>query len=73
MPANAPHALQAKENLAFVLTLSEKSGKTEHSTRKQKISPKTIDIIKSTAPALKKHGTKITSRMYEIMFDKGRI
>lgn len=24
MPANAPHALQADENLAFVLTLSEK-------------------------------------------------
>lgn len=23
MPANAPHALQARENLAFVLTLSE--------------------------------------------------
>jgi quercetin dioxygenase-like cupin family protein len=24
MPANAPHALQAKENLAFLLTLSER-------------------------------------------------
>ena len=24
MPANAPHAIQAEENLAFVLTLSEK-------------------------------------------------
>ncbi len=23
MPANAPHALQAQENLAFILTLSE--------------------------------------------------
>jgi len=25
MPANAPHALKAEENLAFLLTLSEKS------------------------------------------------
>jgi quercetin dioxygenase-like cupin family protein len=27
MPANAPHALKAEENLAFLLTLSEKSSK----------------------------------------------
>jgi len=25
MPANAPHALKAEENLAFLLTLSEKN------------------------------------------------
>ena len=64
MPANAPHAVQAKENLAFVLALSEQS------VKKQKISPKNIDIVKSTAPLLKQHGKTITSRMYEIMFDK---
>jgi hemoglobin-like flavoprotein len=34
------------------------------------VSQQTIDIVKSTAPDLKKHGSKITSRMYEIMFDK---
>ncbi|VEP14119.1 putative globin-like protein [Hyella patelloides LEGE 07179] len=64
MPANAPHALQAKENLAFVLTLSEKS------VKKQVVSQQTIDIVKSTANVLKQHGKKITTRMYEIMFDK---
>ncbi len=64
MPANAPHALQAKENLTFVLTLSEQP------TKKREISQQTIDIVKSTAPVLKKHGQKITTRMYEIMFNK---
>ena len=64
MPANAPHAVQAKENLAFVLALSEQSAK------KQEINPKSIDIVQSTAPLLKQHGKTITSRMYEIMFDK---
>ena len=64
MPANAPHAVQAQENLAFVLALSE------HPQPKQKISPETINIVKSTAPILKKHGKTITTRMYEIMFDK---
>ena len=64
MAANAPHALQAKENLAFVLTLSE------HLSAKKKISPQTIDIVKSTAPILKKQCQKITTRMYEIMFQK---
>ncbi|MDF5714071.1 MAG: globin domain-containing protein [Rhizonema sp. NSF051] len=34
------------------------------------ISQQTIDIVKSTAPSLKKHGQQITSRMYEIMFHK---
>ncbi|MEB3339286.1 globin domain-containing protein [Okeania sp.] len=34
------------------------------------VSQKTIDIVKSTAPILKKEGKKITSRMYEIMFEK---
>ncbi|MBE9213381.1 cupin domain-containing protein [Plectonema cf. radiosum LEGE 06105] len=61
MRANAPHALQAKENLAFVLTLSEHLAK-------KKISQQTIDIVKSTAPVIKQHGQKITTRMYEIMF-----
>jgi hypothetical protein len=30
----------------------------------------TIDIVKSTAPLLKKHGQQITTRMYEILFQK---
>ena len=34
------------------------------------VSQQTIDIVKSTVPMLKKHGSKITSRMYEIMFSK---
>ncbi len=64
MPANAPHAVQARENLAFVLALSE------HSPAKKGIDQQTIDIVKSTAPVLKKHGKTITTRMYEIMFHK---
>ncbi len=64
MPANAPHALQAKENLAFVLILSE------YAPKKQKVSQETIDLVKSTAVVLKQHGKTITTRMYEIMFDK---
>ncbi|MEH2338250.1 globin domain-containing protein [Nostoc sp.] len=32
------------------------------------ISQQTIDIVKSTAPILKKNGKQITTRMYEIMF-----
>ncbi|MBE9205265.1 bacitracin resistance protein BacA [Nostoc sp. LEGE 06077] len=32
------------------------------------ISQQTIDIVKSTAPILKRNGQQITSRMYEIMF-----
>jgi nitric oxide dioxygenase len=62
MPANAPHAVQAQENLAFVLAMHE------HSSLKKGISQQTIDIVKSTAPILKQHGQKITTRMYEIMF-----
>ena len=34
------------------------------------LSPSTIHILKSTAPVVKSEGTKITSRMYEIMFDR---
>lgn len=34
------------------------------------VSQQTIDIVKSTAPNLKKHGQQITTRMYEIMFQK---
>lgn len=64
MPANAPHAVQAKENLAFILALSE------HLPAKKGVSQQTIDIVKSTAPGIKEHGQKITTRMYEIMFDK---
>ena len=30
MPANAPHAVQAKENLAFILTLSEQASIVSH-------------------------------------------
>lgn len=62
MPANAPHALQAKENLSFLLTLSE------HPKSQNKLDQKTIDLVKSTAPTLKQHGREITTRMYEIMF-----
>ena len=32
------------------------------------VSQKTIDIVKATAPLLKKHGRRVTTRMYEIMF-----
>ncbi len=34
------------------------------------VSKKTIEIVKSTAPLLKKHGQQITVRMYEIMFQQ---
>ncbi len=61
--ANAPHAVQAKENLAFTLALSE------HLPAKKGVSQQTIDIVKSTAPVIKQHGKTITTRMYEIMFD----
>ena len=64
MAANAPHAVRAKENLAFILALSE------HSPDDKKISQQTIKIVKFTAPILKKHGKTITTRMYEIMFHK---
>ncbi len=64
MPANAPHAVQAQENLAFVLALGEES------SSKKVISPQTINIVKSTAPVLKKHGKQITTRMYEVMFEQ---
>ena len=63
MPANAPHAVQAKENLAFTLAFSE------HLPVKKEVSQQTIDIVKSTAPVIKQHGKTITTRMYEIMFD----
>ncbi len=62
MPANAPHAVQAQEHLAFTLTLSEQV------LMKEGISQHTIEIVKSTAPVLKKQGKTITTRMYEIMF-----
>lgn len=64
IPANAPHVLQAQENLAFILTLSE------HSPEQKGVSQQTIDIVKSTAPMLRKNGQNITNRMYEIMFQK---
>ena len=32
------------------------------------LSDKTIDIIKSTVPALEKAGTAITDRMYQLLF-----
>jgi len=64
MPANAPHAVQAQENLAFVLALGEES------SSKKVISQETINIVKSTAPILKKQGKQITTRMYEIMFEQ---
>lgn len=33
------------------------------------LSQKTIDIVKSTVPALKEHGLKITTTFYKIMFE----
>ena len=33
-----------------------------------RVSQKTIDIVKATAPILKKQGQQMTTRMYEIMF-----
>lgn len=64
IPANATHVVQAQENLSFMLTFSE------YLQPKSGVSQKTIDIVKSTAPVLKKHGKQITNRMYEIMFQK---
>jgi nitric oxide dioxygenase len=32
------------------------------------LSDKTIDIVKSTVPALEKAGTAITDRMYQLLF-----
>jgi nitric oxide dioxygenase len=43
---------------------------TAQSSKQQKISQQTIDIVKSTAPVIKEHGKTITTRMYEIMFDR---
>ncbi|KOP25961.1 bacitracin resistance protein BacA [Hapalosiphon sp. MRB220] len=40
----------------------------KHFSSKKVLSQQTIDLIKSTAPILKQHGQKITTRMYEIMF-----
>jgi nitric oxide dioxygenase len=37
------------------------------------LSPKTIAIVKSTAPVLVKHGLAITSRMYERLFEDPEI
>ena len=34
------------------------------------VSQKTIEIVKSTAPILKNQGKQITTRMYQIMFEK---
>ena len=34
------------------------------------VSAKTIEIVKATAPVLKKQGQEITTRMYAIMFEK---
>ena len=36
----------------------------------RKLSDSAIRILKSTAPTLSTEGTKVTSRMYEIMFSK---
>ncbi|MET3697070.1 nitric oxide dioxygenase [Bacillus oleivorans] len=33
------------------------------------LSQKTIDIVKSTVPVLEEHGTKITKRFYQMMFE----
>ncbi|MEM7553144.1 MAG: globin domain-containing protein [Cyanobacteria bacterium P01_A01_bin.84] len=72
MPANAVHTVQGKENLAFVLALSEHSSpnKTSDTTSNNRVSQRTIEIVKYSAPLVKQHGKKITTRMYEIMFHK---
>lgn len=38
--------------------------------QKIKMNPKTIEIVKSTAPVVKEHGKAITERMYEIAFNE---
>src|SRR3546814_13212337 len=40
----------------------------EETCMPEPLSPETIAIIKSTAPALQKHGVEITTRMYERLF-----
>lgn len=37
------------------------------------VSPETIAIVKSTAPALQKHGLEITTRMYERLFENSDV
>lgn len=37
------------------------------------VSQQTIDIVKSTAPALEKHGVAITTRMYERLFENAEV
>ena len=34
------------------------------------MNPKTIEIVKSTAPVVKEKGKEITERMYEIVFQE---
>jgi len=34
------------------------------------LKPKTIEVVKSTAPVLREKGEQITTRMYEILFSK---
>ncbi len=34
------------------------------------LSPTTIETVKATIPVLKEHGVAITSRMYDVLFDK---
>lgn len=40
----------------------------EEEAMSKALSPETIAVIKSTAPALQKHGVEITTRMYERLF-----
>lgn len=37
------------------------------------VSQQTIEIVKSTAPALEKHGVAITTRMYERLFENAEV
>ena len=37
------------------------------------VSQQTIDVVKSTAPALEKHGVAITTRMYERLFENAEV
>lgn len=36
-------------------------------------SPEAMEIVKSTSPALRKHGVEITTRMYERLFESAEI
>lgn len=52
----------------FAAYYSNKQINREKLSVNQSLSPETIAIVKSTAPALQQHGVAITTRMYERLF-----